>query len=205
MTHPTVFAVDDDAFMRMLLVKVIGQAGLAIETFESGEDLLNHANLQGPAVLLLDMKLPGMTGLELQSLLRKLGVALPIVFLTGSSDVAMAVEAMRNGAADFLEKPFNNLELVERVRRCLGETPRPAEAHRVDNAGGSNARLRTLTPRERQIHDLMIQGKTSKEIAREIGGSFRTVETHRIRVMSKMSATNLAELVRMSFDRTSEP
>jgi two-component system, LuxR family, response regulator FixJ len=202
MTHlPTVLAVDDDAFTRVLLNKLFVEAGLAIETFESAQDLLDHANLGRPAVLLLDMKMPGLSGLELQSLLRKRGVALPIVFLTGSSDVAMAVEAMRNGAADFLEKPFDGLVLVERVRRSLDAFLRGAEgsATASDSAAESTARLRTLTTREREVHDWMILGKSSKEIAIELGGSFRTIETHRARVMSKMSAANLAELVRMSF------
>ncbi len=206
---PTVLVVDDDDFMRTLLRRVLTDAGIAVETFASAAELLAapalllptlSPALQGPAVLLLDVMMPGMSGLELQSVLRQRGIALPVVFLTGSSDVPMAVDAMRNGAVDFLEKPFDSAVLVERIQRALAggsAAPTPLAPH--PNPGHA-LRLATLTPREREVFDSMITGKTSKMIARDLGGSFRTIEIHRTRVMSKMAAASLADLVRMTFE-----
>lgn len=197
---PTVLAVDDDPFMRTLLRRVFADAGIAVETFESAQDLLAHADLEGPALLLLDVRMPGISGLELQSLLRARGVSLPIVFLTGSADVPTAVEAMRCGAADFLEKPFDHAVLLERVRRSLAAASAPAgPAVRRSNPLFAQC-LGTLTSRERQVYDFMITGKSSKLIARDLGGSFRTIEIHRSRVMTKMKSESLADLVRMTFE-----
>jgi FixJ family two-component response regulator len=204
---PTVLAVDDDGFMRAILRRVFVDASIEVETFESARDLLDNADLSPPAVLLLDVMMPGMSGLQLQALLRERNVNLPIVFLTGASDVPMAVSAMQNGAVDFLEKPFDKRVLVDRVRQSL-------EASSLSNAGGGaagvqrtkranpeyEARLRTLTAREREVYDFMITGKTNKMIARDLGCSFRTIETHRSRVMMKMETANLADLVRMTFE-----
>lgn len=201
----TVLVVDDDAFMRTILERVLSEAGLAVETFDSAQGLLDNADLETPAVLLLDVFMPGISGLELQAMLRQRGVALPIVFLTGSSDIPMAVEAMRNGALDFLEKPFDNAVLVERIRRGLQASASASAAAataavpRRANADYA-ARFATLTGREREVCGLMVTGKTSKLIARELGGSFRTIEIHRSRVLSKMEATSLADLVRMTFE-----
>ncbi|MEO8523439.1 MAG: response regulator [Caldimonas sp.] len=193
--------VDDDSFMRATLRHVFTNAGLAVETYASAADLLANADLHSRAVLMLDMAMPEMSGLELQALLHERGIDMPVIFLTGSSDIARAVTAMRNGAADFLEKPFDPALLVERVRQVLARkaateavpAPRPSTC---DYA----RRLATLTVREREVLELMIVGKTSKMIARDLGGSFRTVEVHRTRVMAKMAAASLAELVRMSVE-----
>lgn len=202
---PTVLVVDDDGFMRTLLRRVLTDAGIAVQTFASAAELLATPALlspapEAPALLLLDVMMPGMSGLELQSVLHARGIALPVVFLTGSSDVPMAVEAMRNGAVDFLEKPFDRAVLVERIQRALAgasAAPTPMAAH---SNPGHTLRLATLTPREREVFDSMITGKTSKMIARDLGGSFRTIEIHRTRVMSKMAAASLADLVRMTFE-----
>ena len=201
---PRVLVVDDDAFMRAILRRVFMDADLQVETFESARDLLDNADFQAPAVLLLDVVMPGISGIQLQTLLRERGVALPIVFLTGSSDVPMAVAAMRNGAVDFIEKPFDKRVLVERVRQSLvaASAPGAAQARRADP--NHAARLNTLTGREREVHDLMITGRTSKMIARDLGGSFRTIEIHRSRVMTKMETTSLAELVRMNYETESD-
>ena len=136
-----------------------------------------------------------MSGLELQALLRERGIGLPVVFLTGSSNIPTAVAAMRNGAVDFVEKPFDKDELVARVWRAAEpaarrEQPRPELARR----------LGTLTAREREVYDRMVIGKTSKAIAQDLGGSFRTVEIHRGRVMGKMEAVHISDLVRMAFE-----
>ncbi|HEY4066856.1 MAG TPA: response regulator [Burkholderiaceae bacterium] len=197
---PTVLAVDDDAVMRALLRRVFGDAGLAVETFDSARDLLDHAAFDAPAVLLLDVRMPGISGIELQALLKARGVSLPIVFLTGSSDIPTAVEAMRCGAADFLEKPFDPVALLARVRRSLLTASAPPDpAVRRSNPDFAEC-LGTLTSRERQVYDFMITGKSSKLIARELGGSFRTIEIHRSRVMTKMKCESLADLVRMTFE-----
>ena len=194
---PTVLVVDDDAFMRHVLVDAFSRAGFEVETFTSANDLLARADLSPPAVLLLDVQLPGMSGPELQLLLRERGVSIPVIFLTGSSDIPIAVAAMRNGAVDFIEKPFHHATLVDSVRRALALDDRtPSGA----SAPGYAIRVATLTPRERQVLDAMVTGKTSKQIARELGCSFRTIDTHRARVMAKMEAVSLAELVRRSVE-----
>jgi len=192
---PEVFVVDDDDLMRAALKRTFLAARIRVETFASARDLLDTCDFSAPAVLLLDVMMPGMNGLELQAALRERGVKLPVIFLTGSGDIPMAVAAMRNGAVDFLEKPFENSDLVERVRRAFARTAqtRPEPLVRSD----FRRRRATLTPREREVMDLMVTGMTSKVIARELGGSFRTVEIHRARVMSKMEAATLADLVRM--------
>jgi FixJ family two-component response regulator len=197
-----VLAVDDDGFVRTVLGRVFANAGIPARTYESAAELLGSGELGPPAaLLLLDVMMPGMSGLELQAQLHAQDCRLPVMFLTGRSDIAMAVEAMRNGAVDFVEKPFKNDDLVRRVRRALALGDQAAP-HPVAPAPPNEAfmrRLGALTARERQVYDCMIAGKTSKLIARELGGSFRTVEIHRGRVMEKMEAAHLADLVRMAF------
>ena len=193
---PTVLVVDDDAFMRDLLQKSFARAGIAASTFVSASDLLDRADLASPGLLLLDVQMPGMSGTELQLLLRDRGIDMPIIFLTGSADIPIAVTAMRNGAVDFIEKPFDVETLLDRVRRTLARFEKPAEEH----FDGYALRLASLTPREREVLDAMVTGRTSKEIARDLGGSFRTIETHRARVMAKMDAASLADLVRQSIE-----
>ena len=197
---PTVLVVDDDSFMRAALRRVFTIADIPVETFASATELLDTADLSAPAVLLLDVMMPGMTGLELQAILQERGVRLPVIFLTGAADIPMAVTAMRNGAVDFLEKPFDNAVLVERVRQTLARCAEPARLQARPPDPDCARRLSTLTPRERVVFERMIEGKTSKVIARELGGSFRTIEIHRARIMSKTGAVSLADLVRMTFE-----
>lgn len=199
---PTVLVVDDDSFMRELLQRVFENASIPVQTFESAEALLARADLRSRCVLLLDVKMSGMSGTALHQLLRDQGIDVPVLFLTGVADVPMAVAAMRNGAADFIEKPFHNAALVERVRHSFS---------RLDAAPGFvpegelATRLESLTPREREVLDLMVTGASSKHIARALGGSFRTIETHRGRVMTKMGADSLADLVRMTLKIPASP
>lgn len=196
---PVVLIVDDDAFMRALLQRIFTDAGLASTSFATADALLAEAELPAPAVLLLDVKMPDMSGLELHAALLERGNVLPVVFLTGDSDIPIAVTAMRRGAFDFIEKPFEREDLVHRVRLALASctSPTPATQH----AGPDHAqRLSTLTVREREVHDLMLLGNSSKAIAASLGGSFRTIEIHRTRVMAKMGARHLADLVRMAFE-----
>jgi len=197
---PTVLVVDDDSFMRSALRRVFTIAHIPVETFASASELLDTADLSAPAVLLLDVMMPGMTGLELQAILKERGVRLPVIFLTGAADIPMAVTAMRNGAVDFLEKPFDNAVLIERVRGPLARCAEPARLQGRPPDADCARRLGTLTPRERAVYERMIEGKTSKMIARELGGSFRTIEIHRARIMSKTGAVSLADLVRMTFE-----
>lgn len=196
---PCVLAVDDDSFMRLVLQRTFLAAGMRVETFACASDLLASARLPTTAaVLLLDMQMPGMSGLELQRVLHERGVSLPVVFLTGSADIAMAVTAMRAGAFDFVEKPFDAADLVARVRHALAQG-RPAPTDATADLRGEHARRRDrLTARERQVYERMVVGETSKQIANELGGSFRTIEIHRGRIMAKMEAVHMADLIRMS-------
>lgn len=191
--------VDDDAFMRRLLHRCLEAAGISVASFASGAELLGQEDLAATNVLLLDVKMPGMSGLELQDTLKQRGVDLPIVFISGASDLAVAVTAMRNGASDFIEKPFDADTLVTRVTQAVTR-----HAHRTTTPQPSAnplalARLQALTPRERQVFELLVTGMSSKLIARELGGSFRTIQIHRANVMRKLSARNLPELLRMGF------
>jgi FixJ family two-component response regulator len=194
-SDPTVFIVDDDSFMRDLLVQIFSSVGIASRTFRSASELLALGDLESRCVLLLDVKMPDMSGTELQTLLHDRGVALPIIFLTGLPDVSVAVSAMRNGALDFFVKPFESAALVDRVRKTFAryyapDSPPPAFDY--------SRRLVTLTPREREVLDLMVTGVSSKRMARALDCSFRTIDIHRGRVMTKMAASSLAQLVRMS-------
>ena len=194
-SEPTVFIVDDDGFMRDLLRSVFFKAGISTQVFASAQELLDGADLSSRCVLLLDVKMPDMSGPELHAILRERQIEVPVIYLTAAADVQMAVTAMRNGATDFIEKPFHNAALVERVRQSFAPNEKAVEAP-PDIALA--IRLNSLTPREREVFDLMVTGATSKRIARILGGSFRTIEVHRGRVMAKMGAANLAQLVRMN-------
>jgi two-component system, LuxR family, response regulator FixJ len=193
---PTIFVVDDDAGMRAALQRLFRAAGLQVETYPSAQELLDTCDLARPGLLLLDVMMPAMTGLELQAVLLERRVDLPIVFLTASHSVPMAVDAMRRGAADFLEKPFENATLVERVRQALQRVAgKPAaRVSRVEY----ERRRGSLTPREREVMEHVVAGGANKVIARALGASHRTVEIHRTRVMEKMQAESLADLVGMA-------
>ncbi|MCU7375213.1 response regulator [Paucibacter sp. O1-1] len=195
-----VIAVDDDDFMRELLARVLAGAGMQVTSYGSAEALLGAIDATSATILLLDMNLPDMSGLELQSVLKRRGIDLPIVFISGAAELGMAVTAMRNGAADFIEKPFEGAVLIERVRLAVAH-----HAGRVNLAGRLfdplvQTRFDTLTPREREVFDLLVTGLSSKLIARELGGSYRTIEIHRSQIMRKMAARHLPELVRMSIE-----
>jgi two-component system, LuxR family, response regulator FixJ len=197
--EPTVYIVDDDSFIRDLVARVFANVGIAVRTFGSAADLLAQADLHSQCVLVLDVRMPDMSGPELQMVLRERGIDRPIIFLTGFSDVPVAVSAMRNGALDFLIKPFDTPALIDRVRQAFARhdarDDRPSRSDRL-------RRLATLTPREREVFDLMVTGQSSKEIARTLDCSFRTIDIHRGRVMTKMGAESLAQLVRMNIDLT---
>ena len=165
------------------------------EIFASADEFLEKITSQRPGCLVLDIRMPGLGGLELQDELIRRGNTLPIIFITGHGDVPMAVEAMQKGAVDFIQKPFRDQELLDRIRQALAtdEERREEQQQHVEVAN----RLERLTNREREVFDLVVTGKPNKVIAYELGVSQRTVEIHRARVMEKMQARSLADLVKM--------
>lgn len=193
---PVVFVVDDDAALREALCQMLEGAGLASECYADGESFLARYRDDRPGCLLLDMAMPGMSGMEVQKALKARELVIPIVFLTGHGDIPMAVKAVQAGAVDFLEKPVQGDVLLDRVRRALG-LDREYRASREDSRAARRQYAR-LTPREKEVMALVMAGLPSKAIANRLGLSHRTVEIHRAHVMHKMGAANLLELVRLS-------
>jgi two-component system response regulator FixJ len=193
--NPTVFIVDDDAAIRDALVQLLEAAGLRAEAHAGGPAFL-EAYADQPGCLLLDMAMPGMTGLDVQAALKARGAAIPVLFLTGHGDIPMAVQAVQAGAVDFLEKPIKGAALLERVRRALKLDQEWRQRH--DHVQSIRQRHARLGPREREVMALAVTGLTSKEIAQKLGISPRTVEVHRTHVMHKMGAANLAELINLA-------
>ena len=195
---PTVFVIDDDDAVRSSLRLLFKSWGLDAVLAASADEFLAGYDVERPGCIVLDVRMPGMSGLELQQRLNTLGATIPIIFITGHGDVPMAVEAMQAGAFDFLQKPFRDDDLLERVRRALEHDA--TQRARLEARQGTRGRLATLTPRERDVLDLVVVGKANKVIAADLGLSQRTVEIHRARVMEKMDAASLAQLVRMVLD-----
>jgi two-component system response regulator FixJ len=192
---PTVFVVDDDPAIRFAMQALMESIGLKHEILASGDEFLENVSDQRPGCLVLDIRMPGLGGLELQEELIRRGNTLPIIFITGHGDVPMAVDAMQKGAVDFIQKPFRDQDLLDRVREALAtdEEQRKTQQEHAEVA----ERLARLTNREREVFDLVVTGKPNKVIAYELGVSQRTVEIHRARVMEKMCAKSLADLVKM--------
>lgn len=192
---PVVFVVDDDEAVRTAIALLMRSVSLRVETFHSAAAFLDAFDASRAGCLVLDLRMPGMSGLELQRALAARGSRLPIVFVTGHGDVPDAVQALQAGAMDFIQKPFRDHELLERVQRALevSVTRRDDEADRET----LRQRVERLTPREREVMDRVVSGQANKAVAMDLGVSERTVEIHRSRVMSKMEACSLAELVRM--------
>jgi two-component system, LuxR family, response regulator FixJ len=195
---PTVFIVDDDASVCGSLKFLLRSAALDSRAFGSAPEFLAVYDPIQPGCLVLDVRMPGMSGLELQQELNLRGAVIPVIFITGHGDIPMAVEAMQHGAHDFLQKPFRDEDLIERVRRALEKDAKARAA--LEEHNSIRDRLASLTPRERQVLALMARGKPNKIMAHELGLSQRTVEIHRARVMEKSGASSLAELVRMVMD-----
>ena len=193
---PTVFVVDDDAAMCRALRQLLESAGLRVETYADGPTFLAACGKHCAGCVVLDVAMPGMDGQEVQAALQEHGVQIPVVFLTGHADVPMAVRAMQAGAVDFVEKPVQGADLLDRVRRALAldEERRQTEAY----AQEVRHRHDRLSAREREIMGLVVEGLSSKEIARRLELSPRTVEVHRSHVMYKMGAASLVDLVSMS-------
>lgn len=194
----TVFVVDDDDGVRTSLGILLDSAGYRAVPFASALDFLAQYDPARPGCVLLDMRMPGMTGMELLQELARRGGFLPVIFITGHGDVPMAVEAMKAGAFDFLQKPFSPKDLLERIRRALEAD---TEARNVLSLTEElRQRHATLTPREKEVMGLIVAGHANKVIAMDLGLSERTVEIHRARVMEKMATRSVAHLVRMALE-----
>jgi len=193
--RPTVFIVDDDTAVRDALKFLLRSVGHPVETFSSAQDFLTAYRDDRPGCLVLDIRMPGMSGLELQEKLVEKRSILPIIFITGHGDVPMAVEAMQAGAMDFIQKPFRDQDLLDRINQALEKDANNRAA--LGELNVIRERLASLTPREREVMDLVVNGKANKVIAGDLDLSQRTVEIHRARVMEKMQASSLAHLVRM--------
>lgn len=195
---PMVFIVDDDAGVRSSIRMLLKSVGIVSTPLSSAQEFLAEFDPVQPGCLVLDIRMPGMSGLELQQELNLLGAILPVIFITGHGDVPMAVEAMQRGAFDFLQKPFRDQDLIDRVRRALMRDTEIRSLMREHDR--IQARFESLTPRERQVLDLITEGKPNKVMASDLGLSQRTVEIHRAHVMDKMGAASVAHLVRMVLD-----
>ncbi|HVS14119.1 MAG TPA: response regulator [Thermoanaerobaculia bacterium] len=193
---PTVFVVDDDDDFRDSVSMLCESVGLRVESFSSASEFLDGASPDRRGCLVLDIRMPGMSGLELQRELVERGASWPILFMTGHGDVPMAVTALKAGAFDFLTKPFSHQDLLDRIHSALrfAEEERSREVRREELV----ERFATLTPREREVMELVVQGLANKVVANRLGISQRTVEIHRAQVMEKMAAESLADLVRMA-------
>ena len=193
MNQGTVYVVDDDSSTRELLSWLMQRHGLRAEVFPDARSFLAAYRAGTPGCLLVDLNMPGMSGLDLQRCLKESGVALPIIFLSGGADVPKAVRAVREGAVDFIEKPFDYKLVVALVEDCLRRDACAREEH--VRRGAVLARLAQLTQREREVAELVVAGRLNREIAQELDISIKTVEAHRARIMEKLDVGSVAELV----------
>ncbi|HOA72166.1 MAG TPA: response regulator transcription factor [Phycisphaerae bacterium] len=195
--EPTVFVVDDDEAVRKALKLLVESAGMRVETFASADAFLAQYDPNRPGCLVLDIRMPGMSGLTLQDQLIARRINIPLIMITGHGDVAMAVGAVKKGAIDFIQKPFDDQTLLDRIQQAL----RIDAQRREEQARRSEfeSRLARLTPREREVLDLLISGKGNKEVALELGLSRKTVDIHRAHVMMKLGVDSLLEIARAGY------
>jgi FixJ family two-component response regulator len=193
---PIVFVIDDDRMIRDGLQSLIRSVGLRVETFASAQDFLGAKRPDAPACLALDVRMPGLSGLDLQLKLRDDGIPIPIIFITGHGDIPMSVRAMKEGAHEFLTKPVRGQDLLDSVQKALARDRALRRERREANE--IRARFESLTPREKEVLELVVAGLLNKQIADQLGMSELTVKTHRAHVMEKTQAESLAHLVRMS-------
>jgi FixJ family two-component response regulator len=193
---PIVFVIDDDRMIREGLQSLIKSVGLRVETFASAQDFLGAKRPDAPACLVLDVRMPGLSGLDLQLKLRDGGIPIPIIFITGHGDIPMSVRAMKEGAHEFLTKPVRGQDLLDAVHKAIA-SDRSLRQERQESRG-IRERFDSLTPREKEVLNLVVAGLLNKQIADQLGMSELTVKTHRAHVMEKTQAESLAHLVRMS-------
>jgi two-component system response regulator FixJ len=191
----TVHVVDDDAAVRRSLQRLLDAAGLKVICYETPFVFLDAAPRIAPGCVLLDIKMPGMDGLEVQALLRKRNVSFPIIMVTGQGDLQGAVRAMKAGAVDFIEKPYNDDVLLNAIEAALSRVDRTDQGHETAEAA---ERIAALSPREREVLDALVMGRPNKIIAYDLGISIRTVEVHRARMMDRLGVRQLAEAIRLA-------
>jgi FixJ family two-component response regulator len=198
MTKPKklVYVIDDDSSMRRAIKRLVEAVDLSVKTFGSGQEFFDSSLQDTPSCVVLDVRLPGPSGLDLQREMADRGIHLPIIFITGYGDIPMSVQAMKAGAVEFLTKPFRDQELLDAIGQAL-ERDRGARAEQKEMTG-LGAHFDSLTPREREVMTLVVSGLLNKQIAVELGTSEKTIKVHRARVMQKMRAKSLADLVRMA-------
>jgi len=191
-----VFIVDDDLSVRRSTDRLIRSAGLKVQTFTSAREFLASPRPEGPACLVLDVRMPGLSGMDLQRELTQSGIHIPIIFITGHGDIPMSVRAMKAGAVEFLTKPFRSRSLLDAVRAAI---ERDRSAHKARSETGElRKRYDQLTPREREVMALVVAGQLNKQAASELSTTERTIKFHRAHIMEKMGAESLADLVRMA-------
>jgi FixJ family two-component response regulator len=195
-TVPTVFIIDDDRGMRQAVQDLVESVGLRAESFATGQEFLCRQPTSEPSCLVLDVRLPQMSGLDFQHLLTENGIQIPIIFITAHGDVPMSVRALKSGAVDFLTKPFRDQELLDAIQHAL-QRDRAAREQQTE-VRDLDGRYRSLTNREREVFGFVVSGLLNKQIASEIGASEATVKIHRGNLMQKMQAGSLIELVRMA-------
>jgi len=201
-SEPTVFIVDDDPSVLKGLSRLMKSVKLKVEAYSSAQEFLDSYNPVQPGCLLIDMRMPGISGLELQEILQSRNILIPTIIITGYGEVTDAVQAMKKGAIDFIEKPFNGQYLLDQVHKAIAEDAQIRKKQAQQQV--VSASLALLTPREREVMDLVIAGKANKVIALELGLSMKTVEFHRAHMMKKMKVDSVAELVDLFISATKE-